>query len=188
MPYEHNKYAVGSHRQLRGGAGANAHEVNLRKKKFDEFIENARNEDLRRVIEKNQENQKKKQLADFHRSQQRVRAIQESHAASVRNDKEGRMKELQRATNQYEGLEKSDLCRNCRRTTDERYDFYHDPHEYGYDDDDDPGYVYNPGPHHNPLEWIEDSTVCEDATANKLRHDMDKLEKNAKFRNRKPRY
>ena len=162
MPYEKKKYALGSHRQLPGGAGANSHEVNLKKKKFDDFIEKARNADLKKVFEKNQENEKKKQLAI--------------------NFKEGRMKELQRATNQYEGLEKSDLCRNCRRTKDERYDFYHDPDEYGSDDDYDPGYVSNRGRPHKSPESIEYDTVYDHAAANKFRNNMVRINKNEKRR------
>ena len=112
---------------------------------------------MKNVFEKNQDNEKKKQLAI--------------------NFKERRMKELQSATNQYEGLEKSELCRNCRRTQDERYDFYHD-----HDDDHDPGYVSNRGRPHKSLESIEYDTVYDHAAANKFRNDMVRKNKNEKRR------
>ena len=90
--YEHDRYSEGSHKQLRDDAGANAHEVNLRKKmNLDEFIQNAKKNDIRRAIAIKQKQENQKQRADILRGEMRNRRIQELHGASARNNREGRI-------------------------------------------------------------------------------------------------
>ena len=162
------------------------------KEKFNKFIEKVNDEDRLKEIQLNVKRNNQKYYADIQHADQRNRRIAAYRAASDSNDRETKTREINRATDQYEGLRKGEVdvyqpARKSHRNREENYDF-EDGQDYGLDDDCyfDEGEGQNVQPRfrdfHNPAESISPEIGYNDQTHNRLMKAYHKSEKTNRHR------